>query len=89
MSVANARKRTRAHAPTKSVLSQADHPLLEWQLLLLKSGRLSFVLKRRNTEEHYGGYNLLQNTDLHLDISIKSSSEMLTLSFVAPIRICD
>ena len=71
MSVANARKRTRAHTPTKSVLSQADHPLLEWQLLLLKSGRLSFVLKRRNTEEHYGAYNLLQNTDLHLDISIK------------------
>ena len=71
MSVANARKRTRAHAPTKSVLSQADHPLLEWQLLLLKSGRLLFVLKRRNTDEHYGGYNLLQNTDLHQDISIK------------------
>ena len=73
MSVAAARKRTRGHAPTKShfVLSQADHPLLEWQLLLLKSGRLSFVLKRRNTEEHCGGYNLLQNTDLHLDISIK------------------
>lgn len=73
MSVANARKRTRAHAPTKSVLSQADHPLLEWQLL--KSGRLSFVLKRRNTDEHYGGYNLLQNTDLHQDISIKGQAK--------------
>ena len=63
MSVANARKRTIAHSPTKShfVLSQADHPLLLWQLLLLKSERLSFPLNSRNTDEHYGGYNLLQN----------------------------
>ena len=77
MSFATARKRTRAHAPTKShfVLSQTDHPLLEWQLLLLKSGRLSFVLKRRNTDEHYSGYNLLQNTDLHLEVSISFETQ--------------
>ena len=77
MSFATARKRTRAHGPTKShfVLSQADHPLLEWQLLLLKSGRLSFVLKRRNTDEHYSGYNLLQNTDLHLEVSISFETQ--------------
>ena len=71
MSVANAGKRTRAHAPTKSVLSQAGHPLLVWQLLLLKSERRSFVLNRRNTDEHYGGYNLLQSADFNLDVSIK------------------
>ena len=45
-----------------------DHPLLVWQLLsVLKSERRSFVLNGRNTDEHYGGYNLLQNTDLSLN----------------------
>ena len=43
-----------------NVQIQADHSLFVWQLLLLKSGHWSFVLNRRNTDEHYGGYNLLQ-----------------------------
>ena len=48
-----------------TVSSNADYPLFVWQLLsVLKSERRSFVLNSRNTDERYGGYNLLQNTDL-------------------------
>ena len=46
----------------RQVLSQEDQPLLVWQLLLLKSEHWSFVLSRRNTDEHYGTHNLLQNS---------------------------
>ena len=40
-----------------NVEAQVDHPLLVWPLLLLKSEHRSFVLNRRNTDEHYSGYN--------------------------------
>ena len=40
-------------------------------LLSLKSEHQAFVLIRRNTDEHYGGYNLFQNTDLSLDVQEK------------------
>ena len=39
------------------VEAQADHPLFVWPLLLVKSEHRSFVLNRRNTDEHYRGYN--------------------------------
>ena len=41
-----------------------------WPLLLLKSEYRSFVLNRRNTYEHYSGYNLLKNTDLKLNVQV-------------------
>ena len=44
-------------------IPQADHPLLVWQKSEQISEHRSFVLKRRNTDEHYGGYSLLRNTD--------------------------
>ena len=40
-------------------------------LLLLKSEHQAFVLIRRNTDEHYGGYNLFQNTDLNRNVQVK------------------
>ena len=51
-----------------TVSSNADHPLFVWQLLsVLKSERRSFVFNSRNTDDHYGGYNLLLNTDFSLN----------------------
>ena len=51
-----------------TVSSNADHPPSVWQLLsVLKSERRSFVLNSINTDEHYGGYNLLLNTDFSLN----------------------
>ena len=56
--------------------SNADHPLFVWQLLsILKSERRSFVLNSRNTDEHFGGNNLLQNIDLSLN---NTNSEWLS-----------
>ena len=51
-----------------------------WPLLLLKSEHQASVLIRRNTDEHYGGYNLFQNTDLNLDVQVKFK---LNVDFVA------
>ena len=39
--------------------------LLVWQLLLLKAEHKSFC--SQITDEHYGGYNLLQNKDLQVN----------------------
>lgn len=47
------------------VWSQVDHPIFVW-LLLLKFEEWSFVLNRRNIDEHYGGYKLLLDTDLDI-----------------------
>ena len=54
-----------------SLWSLADHPLFVCPLLLLKSEHQAFVLIRRNTDEHYGGYNLFQNTDLNRNVQVK------------------
>ena len=56
---------------TDFVVPQADHPLLVWLLLLLKFEHQSFVLNRTNTDEHYGSYKLLQNTDLNGNLQEK------------------
>ena len=44
-------------------IPQAGHPLFVWQKSEQILEHRSFVLKRRNTDEHYGGYSLLRNTD--------------------------
>ena len=46
-------------------IPQADHLLLVWPKSEQISEHQSFVLNTRNTDGHYGGYKLLQNTDLN------------------------
>ena len=41
--------------------AQEDHPLFVWQLLLLKSEHLFFLLNRRNTDKHYSSTNRQQS----------------------------
>ena len=40
-------------------------------IVVIESEHQASVLIRRNTDEHYGGYNLFQNTDLNLDVQVK------------------
>ena len=58
----------RAIGYSTDFVPQADHPLFVWPLLLSKFERQSFVLNRTNTDEHYGSYKLLQNTDLNRNL---------------------
>ena len=37
---------------------------------------------RRNTEQHYGGYNLFQNADFNANVSTEAWKKMLTESCV-------
>ena len=50
-----------------------------WPLLLSKSEHQAFVLIRRNTDEHYGGYNLFQNTDSNLNVQVKFKQKYVDL----------
>ena len=52
------------------VWSQVDHPIFVW-LLLLKFEEWSFVLNRRNIDDHYRSYISLQKTDLNLNVQGK------------------
>ena len=44
---------------------------LWYRVFLLRSENQSFLLNRRNTDYYYGGYNLLQNTDLSQIVQAK------------------
>lgn len=48
------------------VLPQADHPEF-----LLNSEQLISRTQQRNADEHYNGYNFLQNTELNQNVSTK------------------
>lgn len=62
---------------------QLCHQMFVGQLLsVLKSERRSFVLNSRNTDEHYGGCNLLQNTDLSQRVVNTESGCPVVLLFV-------
>ena len=63
------------------LISQADHPLFMWQLLLLKSEYWSLVFNRQNKDEYYRGYNLLQNTDLELNVQEKFKRNVILVNF--------
>ena len=51
--------------------AQEDHPLFVWQLLLLKSEHLFFLLNRRNTDKHYGGYMYVAGQNIIIIIQVK------------------
>ena len=69
-------------------IPQADHPLLVWPKSEQISEHRSFVLNRRNTDEHYGGYSLLQNTDcnrkyIQANGEVKRKVDLVLSSFFA------
>ena len=62
----------RCHDPhDRWKLQHNTTPLSVWPWRLLKSEHQFFVLTRRSTDEHHGGYNLLQNTDLNFKVHLK------------------
>ena len=62
------------------LISQADHPLFMWQFLLSKSEYWSLVFNRQNKDEYYRGYNLLQNTDLELNVQEKFKRNVILVN---------
>ena len=54
-----------------------NHPLFLWPFLSLKFEHQSFLLNRRNTNEHYSDLHLLHNIDLTLNVQVKFKRKLM------------